>query len=65
MGDRYIPKRSDQDMNLAAYEINHKDSPPAIINRDEFDNSIEYEETKSNYINKIEYNAMLKDVMFN
>jgi hypothetical protein len=46
IGDRYIPKRRPQDSNIALYEINHDDSPPIALNKEDFDNSIEYEECK-------------------
>ena len=63
-GDRYIPKRRDQDCNLALYEINHNDSPPMSLNKDEFENSFEYEETKKAYNDKIEYDEMLKETFW-
>lgn len=64
IGDRYIPKRKDHDSNIALYEINHDDSPPMVLNRDDFENSIEYEERKKAYNDKIEYEEMLKETFF-
>ena len=63
-GDRYIPKRREQESNIAVYEINHTDSPPIVINRDEFENSIEYEERKKANNDKLIYNEMLKETFW-
>lgn len=63
-GDRYIPKRRGQDSNIALYEINHNDSPPVTLNREEFENSIEYEECKKAYHDKLEYEEMLKETFW-
>jgi hypothetical protein len=46
MNDRYIPRRCKQDSNIALYEINHNDSPPINLNKDDFDNSLDFEEKK-------------------
>lgn len=64
-GDRFIPKRKDQDSNVAFYEINHEDSPPHELDRDRFDNSIEYEEKLKLYNDKVEYDEMLKVTLWN
>lgn len=64
IGDRFIPKRRGHDSNIAMFEINHDDSPPMALNRDEFDNSLEYEERKKAYNDKIEYEEMLKETFF-
>ncbi len=63
-GDRFIPKRRGQDSNIAMYEINHEDSPPMNIEREDFDNSWEYEESKAEYTQKIEYESVLKEAFF-
>lgn len=64
IGDRFIPKRSGQESNIAMYEINHEDSPPVVIDRDNFDNSWEYEECKAEYSQKLEYEGVLKEAFF-
>lgn len=64
MGDRFIPKRREQDSNIAMYEINNEDSPPITISRDNFDNSWEYEERKAEYSQKLEYEGVLKEAFF-
>lgn len=63
-GDRYIPKRREQESNIAVYEINHNDSPPVPINKEEFENSIEYEERKKAHNDKVIYNEMLKETFW-
>jgi cell division cycle 20, cofactor of APC complex len=63
-GDRYIPKRREQESNIAVYEINHTDSPPIQINKEEFENSIEYEERKKAHNDKVIYNEMLKETFW-
>ena len=64
IGDRYIPKRREHDSNIAVYEINHDDSPPMVINRNDFDNSWEYEECKVAYNQKLEYEYVLREAFF-
>lgn len=46
------------------YEINHTDSPPIQINKEEFENSIEYEERKKAHNDKVIYNEMLKETFW-
>ena len=64
IGDRYIPKRRGQDGNIVMYEINHDDSPPMVINREDFDNSWEYEEHKAAYTQKMKYEGVLRETFF-
>jgi cell division cycle protein 20 (cofactor of APC complex) len=46
------------------YEINHEDSPPMAINREDFENSWEYEEQKAAYTQKMKYEGILRETFF-
>lgn len=63
-GDRYIPRRNERGSNIAAYHIAHEDSPPVNIDRENFDNSWEYEDKKTEIMQKAKYEGILKETFF-